>query len=127
MKAGWNWIGYYGRQVASVSDAMAGVSPVSGDILKGQNGVTYYDSYEWAGSLIMMEPGVGYMMKSTTDYTRDFSYPSASLASRRSSERDTTVEADAVERTFNSVDFRNYSSNAIMTAKVVKGNVPMWP
>ena len=125
VKAGWNWIGYYGRQVASVSDAMVGVSPVSGDILKGQNGVTYYDSYEWAGSLIMMEPGVGYMMKSTTDYTRDFSYPSASLASRRSSERDTAVEADAVERTFNSVDFRNYSSNAIMTAKVVKGNVPM--
>lgn len=118
VKTGWNWIGYYGRQVASVADAMAGISPVSGDILKGQNGVTYYDGFEWAGSLIMMEPGVGYIMNSVSTEDRSFGYPSASLAPSRASQ-------SSYQYTFNAIDFRKYSSNAIMTAKVMNGNVPM--
>ena len=77
---GWNWIGYYGRQVASVSDALAGLQPVNGDILKGQSGVSYFDTYEWAGSLPMMEPGIGYMLNSVTTNNRTFSYPAATVA-----------------------------------------------
>ena len=119
---GWNWIGYYGRQVASVTDAMADIQPENGDILKGQNGVTYYDGGEWAGSLIMMEPGVGYVMFSSNVNDRTFGYPSSALAPSRAQNR---ANDAAYQYTFNSVDFRRYSSNAIITAKVMNGNVPM--
>ena len=116
---GWNWIGYYGRQVSSLADAFAGLSPVSGDILKGQDGVSYYDVYEWSGSLSMMEPGVGYMINVNT--ARSFSYSASAVqhAPRRSS------TSESSQYTFNAVDFHNYSGNAIMSAKVMKNGVPM--
>ena len=123
---GWNWIGYYGRQVASVNDAMAGMGPQDGDILKGQTGVAYYDTYEWSGSLTTMVPGVGYQLKSTADGTREFSYPSAVLASRMAPGRQYAPSAQKVEDSpaclvFTPVDFRSYPDNATMAAKVVAG------
>jgi len=125
---GWNWIGYYGRQVASVSEALAGFGPENGDILKGQSGVSYYDDYEWAGSLPMMEPGIGYMLKSTT--SRQFSYPAATVAAARALEGitfgDETAEANASLLTphassFSPVSFRKYANNAIMAVRIVAG------
>ena len=112
---GWNWIGYYGRQVASVSDALAGLGAVNGDILKGQSGVSYYDDYEWAGSLPMMEPGIGYMLKSTT--ARQFSYPAATVAAARALDSD-LAEAES-QSAFKPVSFRKYANNAIMTVRIV--------
>ncbi len=120
---GWNWIGYYGRQVSSVSNALAGLQPEDSDILKGQSGVTYFDDYEWAGTLNMMEPGVGYMLKSITDDDRQFSYPTSafsgpSLVMKRAKAAPATEECIA----FKPVNFRNYANNAIMAAKVVAGD-----
>ncbi len=112
---GWNWIGYYGRQVASVSDALAGLGAVNGDILKGQSGVSYYDDYEWAGSLPMMEPGIGYMLKNTT--ARQFSYPAATVAAARALDSD-LAEAES-QSAFKPVSFRKYANNAIMTVRIV--------
>ena len=124
---GWNWIGYYGRQVASVKDALADIGAQNGDnyILKGQSGVTYWDTYEWSGSLIMMEPGVGYVMKSEKTDPTEFSYPSSALAPRRGSSENTPATTDAHQYTFNAIDYRTYSGNAIMAAKVMNGNVAM--
>ena len=134
LEKGWNWIGYYGRQVSSVADAMAGMQPQDGDILKGQSGVAYFDDYEWAGSLRVMEPGMGYMVKSCTDAARTFSYSAASVAGapRRMVAAKAGVSADeAVDATadgggsFIPVDFHNYAGNAIMTAKVLMGGKPV--
>ena len=124
---GWNWIGYYGRQVASVKDAMAGIDARQNDnyILKGQNGVAYWDTYEWSGSLIMMEPGVGYVMKSEKDAAIEFGYPSSSLAPRRGSSDNTPADDDVHQYTFNAIDYRTYSGNAIMAVKVMNGSVAM--
>jgi hypothetical protein len=120
LNEGWNWIGYYGRQVASVTDAMTGMNPENGDILKGQIGVTYFDASEWAGSIHMMEPGKGYMVKSGS--ARTFGYPTVTVAGAplRLSEDDyeTTVTAQHTAA-FAPVDFRLYSGNAIMAAKIV--------
>lgn len=120
---GWNWIGYYGRQVSSVSNALAGLQPEDSDILKGQSGVTYFDDYEWAGTLNMMEPGAGYMLKSITDDDRQFSYPTSafsgpSLVMKRAKAAQAAEECIA----FKPVNFRNYANNAIMAAKVVAGD-----
>ncbi len=124
---GWNWIGYYGRQVVSVTDAMADMSPESDDILKGQTGVTYYDNGIWNGSLLMMEPGVGYMVKSTTNDARSFNYSgkAVSHASRRAPAITSAQGSDNSTNTFSPVDFRMYSGNAIMAAKVISGKTPV--
>ena len=120
---GWNWVGYYGRQVASVDDAMTGMQPVNGDILKAQSGVAYFDETEWAGSIELMEPGKGYMVNVKTQ--RTFGYPKASVAGARglSVEEGDLVTAD--HGAFTPVDFRNYASNAIMAAKIVAAGKPV--
>ena len=133
VQKGWNWIGYYGQQVASVSDALAGVDPEDGDILKGQSGVTYFDNYEWAGSLNIMEPGVGYMLRSVTDDERWFSYPAATVAATRGyipvmgamRLAPATKEAFSKLKAFTPVDFREYANNAIMTVKLMGCGKPV--
>ena len=72
----------------------------------------------------MMEPGVGYMIKSESSTVRTFRYPGAtvSLAPMRSPAK---VAAGNSSSVFNVVDYRNYSGNAIMSAKVMNGNTPM--
>ena len=100
---GWNWIGYQGQQVGTLGDALGGMSKTDGDIVKAQRGVAYWDSYEWSGSLLMMEPGVGYQLKSNS--AGAFSYPASA--------RRAGVE------TFRPVDCHLYPDNAIMAVKVV--------
>ena len=124
---GWNWIGYYGRQVSTVTDALADLSPVDGNIIKGQSGVAYYDTYEWAGSLSILEPGNGYKLNVALgkDESKRFGYPSSvvNLAPVRSSVM--PAPANGISGTFHPVDFRNYSGNAIMAVKVLKDNAPL--
>ena len=120
VRQGWNWLGYCGRQVASIGDALANMQKADGDMLKAQRGVAYWDDYSWSGSLLTMEPGVGYQLKSTVaDHT--FSYPAAAVAGARHLVR---AEANASLSTlhsslFSPVNFRNYPDNAVMTVKVV--------
>jgi hypothetical protein len=120
LASGWNWVGYYGRQVASVSDAFAAMSPEDGDIVKGQDGVTYFDSYEWAGPLTVMEPGVGYMVHTST--ARQFGY------SKNLMKAPASLRSNASLSTFNNftpVDYHNYSNNAIMTVRVMHSGQPV--
>ncbi len=120
---GWNWIGYYGRQVSSVSNALAGLQPEDSDILKGQSGITYFDEFEWAGTLNMMEPGVGYMLKSVTEDDRLFSYPTSALSGPSLvMKRAKTVSTAEEHSAFKPVNFRNYANNAIMAVRVVAGD-----
>ena len=120
LKEGWNWTGYYGRQVASISNALAGMNPEDGDILKGQNGIAYFDSYEWAGPLVMMEPGVGYMINTAT--ARQFGYSSSVLKARYNQR---TQQKTQNTQTFSPVDYHNYSGNAIMAVRVMKAGQPV--
>ena len=119
---GWNWIGYYGRQVSSVTDAMADLSPEDGNIIKAQSGVAYYDTYEWAGSLSLMEPGVGYKLQTVLgdNMTKTFRYPSSvvNMAPMRGPARNQArTNASGI---FQPVDFHLYSNNLTMAAKIVK-------
>ena len=123
LSKGWNWIGYYGRQVSTLTDAFADLSPIDADMVKAQSGIAYYDTYEWVGSLSMLEPGQGYKFKNASDQTRLFRYPGSvvSLAPRRAQ----AVGRSTASGTFQPVDYHNYSGNATMAVKVLKNNSPV--
>lgn len=125
---GWNWISYYGQQVASVANALSGLEKSEGDILKGQRGVAYYDVYEWSGSLAIMEPSVGYILKINGNGNYSFSYP-GSTVSRYAKEylfedMDKVTTAENVSA-FHPVSFRKYPYNATMAVKVLNGGVAL--
>ena len=113
---GWNWIGYYGRQVASIGNALADLSKNNGDMIKAQRGVAYWDSYEWGGSLLMLQPGMGYKLMIGADQL-SFAYPGTivNASPMRAADRNGESQAD---QTFKPVNFRNYPDNAIMAAKI---------
>ena len=74
---GWNWIGYLLHNVLTIEEAFANLTPSDGDIIKGQNGVSYYQesTQEWIGSLRVLIPGRGYMYNNNSEETKSFYYP----------------------------------------------------
>ena len=44
---GWNWIGYNSSSILSLNQALAGLNPENGDLIKGQSGFAYFEGYEW--------------------------------------------------------------------------------
>ena len=121
---GWNWIGYYGSKVASVKEALSDYDANDEDILKGKSGVAYWDVFEWSGSLLTMQPGLGYQLKSNASDTKQFTYPgNVSANSSRSSSSPRSLASE--HRFFSPVSFRKYPDNAIMTAKVTDAGQPL--
>lgn len=127
VQTGWNWIGYFGSQVASLGDALAGMNKTDGDIVKAQRGVAYWDgnNSQWLGSLLMMEPGKGYQLKSTAN-DQTFYYPGTFAGS--GPQHSPIFRAKQMGQTFKAftpVNFRNYPDNAIMAVKVVANGMSM--
>ena len=70
INAGWNWIGYVPNYALTVTQALAGLTALNGDIVKGQTAFAQYIAgFGWLGSLQFMEPPKGYQLK--------ISYPGA--------------------------------------------------
>ena len=64
ISAGWNWLGYVPNYPLPVSTALAGLTPLNGDIIKGQTAFAQYVAgFGWLGSLQYMEPPKGYQLK----------------------------------------------------------------
>ena len=124
---GWNWIGYYGLKMSPVDEALADFEPEDGDVLKGKVGVTYFDEYQWEGSLPMLEPGLGYMLNNTSAAKR-FSYPSSTVSrftkAYQFEDMDETTGTEA-STAFNPVSFRKYPYNAMMSVRLLNGGVIM--
>ena len=121
---GWNWVGYYGRQVANLADALADLDKTDGDMVKAQQGIAYWDNYEWSGSLIMLQPGMGYQIMSTATQDKTFAYPSTIVNATHLAPARGTVGSisPAYNGVFEPVNVRNYPDNAIMAVKVTAGN-----
>ena len=127
LEKGWNWIGYYLNRISSVDDAFAGMNPVAGDIVKGQSGVSYFNDYEWAGSLLLMQPGAGYIVN--VGEKRDFSYPGSKVMN--APQASGASKASRISRKpgdnslFSPVDYHLFSTNAIMAARLVANGQPV--
>ncbi len=110
---GWNWIAYNHMQTASVADALAGMDPQDGDLVKGQYGFALFDGYEWTGSLKALVPGQGYMLKSVGTDAKTFNYPASLTAfvpKKSMAPRQRSV--------YSPVDHHQYPSNMTITARV---------
>lgn len=68
ISSGWNWLGYPVNQVMSINEAFANATPAEGDYIVGQDGFALYNEGAWAGTLLTLSPGSGYMYQATTDY-----------------------------------------------------------
>lgn len=63
MASGWNRISFTPSDNIEVPEALASLTPVANDQIKGQVGFAQYDpNYGWYGSLDVLQPGKGYMM-----------------------------------------------------------------
>ena len=113
LQPGWNWIAYNAMQTASVGDALAGMNPQDGDVIKGQKGFALYDGYEWNGSLKALTPGKGYMIQSAATGKRTFEYPTAT--SRYAA---APMIVDQMPGVFEPVDYHKYPGNMCIVAAV---------
>ena len=118
IQPGWNWIAYNAPSAASVADALAGMEPQDGDLVKGQQGFAMFDGYEWNGSLKALLPGQGYMLQSVTADVRSFDYPTHAAPF--------TAPALAANEggTFTPVDHHKYSGNMCLVAYVTWDGTP---
>lgn len=72
--SGWNWIAYQPLTGQAVADALASLTPITGDLIKNQFAFAQFVSgYGWAGSLAYMAPGFGYLLK--MDNAGTLTYP----------------------------------------------------
>lgn len=115
---GWNWIGNNSTSILSLNQALAGLNPVDGDLIKGQSGFAYYEGYEWVGTLTSLVPGSGYMYYSQSDSVRSFSYPSVSIKSAQGMPMFAAPKAAPSAPAFKTVDAHAYSGNMTVVAVV---------
>ena len=74
---GWNWIGYPVSVSMTISEALSGITPQNGDMLKSQNNgyASYLEGFGWYGSLSTLQPGMGLMYKSNNSQSVTFTFP----------------------------------------------------
>ena len=77
LHTGWTWVGYPVNVTMGIADAMSGIAPLNGDMLKSQNNgyASYLEGFGWYGSLNTLQPGMGLMYKSNNGSTVTLVYP----------------------------------------------------
>jgi hypothetical protein len=79
VSTGWNYIGYIPDLTMDVKEAMRLYSAQESDIVKSQDAFAMYDSRTgWLGTLDVMKPGEGYMLK-VNGAARTLKYPNSTL------------------------------------------------
>ncbi len=121
---GWNWLPYTPLSTMTVDEALAGVQPKEGDIIKSQTGVSVYDIYGWEGTLTALEPGHGYLYYSTDSTAKSFVYPTPA-ANIRHMQRKLMYKGTMynVQGTMYNVQraYSVYPSNMTMTIRLMDG------
>ena len=121
----WNWVGYNAQSLMSVTDALAGMDPQEGDIIKAQQGVAYYSSNRWNGSLKTLMPGKGYKIYSAATADRTFSYPNKTVTGAAARSLTSFTPQLSNSSSFTPVDYSLYPANMVLIAQVVSGDVPV--
>ena len=113
LKAGWNWIGYPLSVGLTIDNALVGMKSEVGDfVVNITDGFSQYDGEKWIGTLNVMVPGKGYLMKSASD--KEFIYNTLSV---HSSKALMAKAGEQIELPW-SVDVRNYPNVMCVTAEL---------
>ena len=119
---GWTWIGYLPLQTMSVADALADITPVSGDLVKSKTAFAVYDGAQWVGTLTRMTPGEGYMYQSHATEGFTFHYPEVSaLQYLRAPKAALNSQLSTLNSPFIPVT-DPYSGNMSIIARVMNGD-----
>ena len=118
---GWNWIGYLPLQTMSVSDALADIEPVAGDLIKSKTAFAVYDGSQWVGTLTRMTPGEGYMYQSHASEPFTFLYPGASVVKANGERLLANVRSTSDEGWAFVPVTDPYSGNMAIVARVMNG------
>ncbi|MEH0154467.1 LamG-like jellyroll fold domain-containing protein [Limibacter armeniacum] len=80
LDSGWNYLGFIPQVSMTVAEALNGISPIEGDLIKSQNAFSLYNPlYGWVGSLQTLTPREGYMLYTGKEAT--LTYPEKSILS----------------------------------------------
>ena len=123
VKNGWSWVAFNSLSVMSLDEALAGMQPQDDEIIKGQRGVAFYDTYEWVGSLKQLTPGLGYKIQGKLG--RTFTYPvktATSAGARSFTSFDPQLPNSSV---FTPVDYHLYPGNMVLVAQLVLDGQPV--
>lgn len=112
LRTGWNWIAYPYMESASVGSVITNAS--EGDYIATQIGFAEYADGYWEGTLNMLEPGIGYLYKSTTDKDLVFDFTSSVAHGYRVKKSSTATTTDA------EVDVHRYPNTMNLTARLYK-------
>ncbi|MDT8402548.1 MAG: T9SS type A sorting domain-containing protein [Bacteroidales bacterium] len=112
LNEGWNWIGYTLIDPISIQDAFTALSLHHKDYLKNHtHSATYYDEYGWFGTLTILEPGSGYMLRVSGQDTLD--YPPVMIP-----ESTKKKQLNSIRSTNIFEEFRKYEYNGSVTAEI---------
>ena len=113
----WKWIGYPVSVEMPVAEALSGITPSDGDVIKTQGEFAMYnEGIGWSGNLTKMKPGKGYMYYNNSNSTKTLTYPTPSSGQSRNVETEDEI-------THWTADDTKYPSNMNMVAVLnVDGN-----
>jgi hypothetical protein len=87
--SGWNYVGYIGLSTISVNEALANFNASAGDLIKSQYFSAIYDpGYGWVGTLKVLSPNEGYMIRASND--QSFKFPSYNSTAKTSTKNKLT-------------------------------------
>lgn len=115
---GWNHIGYLPDFSMDINDALRFYNAENADIIKSQFAFSMFDSLVgWIGTLDVMEPGIGYMLKSKHDLF-DFKYPNNTVF------KNGIIKKDDIAPLLWKNNFSEYESTISIVAKLNLSNLP---
>ena len=93
----WNWIGYPHAVPMELNEALVGLEPAEGDIIKSHSAFVVFQNGRWSGVLTHFMPGKGYMYYSSRSEAVSFVFaqPSSSVVATATPTNITAVSAVA--------------------------------
>ena len=116
MYAGWNWIGCLPQHPGEINIALASLDDNTTFITSQASGsATYYPDYgQWTGSLVTLEPGVGYLL--LMNEPDELIYPEFDGLTRYAENKKEVVLSETISNwEFN---FRDYEHIGNITASI---------
>ena len=114
IRPGWNWIGFVSADAMTITEALSSLAPTNGDLLKDMASASSYSASGWAGNLVTLEPGNGYMYYNT-GAQKTLTYPASAKG---------VVHNLPRERYWNT-NVHEHATNLVMMATLDEGQFVM--